>query len=279
MFGRRGWADGGAVFWVWPGAVHVVARSAATKTNSCGAFNRCLQTGRIISSEGAHVLQARTLRTPRFRPYTHARDSTASATGFCRSARPGGIGITRGQGCPEHNDADRTARRIGSACRHPVDIRGQRERSAHARARGRVRDAGPPRAVAAARLPRAGVQLAQGDGAARRSWLPRLRAGRARLRTHDQRSGRLRRTTCGRSERSTRSRTCWRWCRRWATARLPLSSAMTRVRRSRDGARCARPDVFKAVAMMSAPFGGAPALPFNTADGPRPRATRAGHHL
>src|SRR5262249_46325347 len=29
-----------------------------------------------------------------------------------------------------------------------------------------------------------------------------------------------------------------------------------------------RPDVFRAVAMMSAPFGGVPALPFNTADGP-----------
>jgi len=37
---------------------------------------------------------------------------------------------------------------------------------------------------------------------------------------------------------------------------------------------CARPDVFTAVAMMSAPFGGAPSLPFNTADGPR-RATPA----
>lgn len=32
---------------------------------------------------------------------------------------------------------------------------------------------------------------------------------------------------------------------------------------------CARPDVFKAVAMMSAPFGGAGALPFNTANGAR----------
>ncbi len=32
---------------------------------------------------------------------------------------------------------------------------------------------------------------------------------------------------------------------------------------------CARPDVFKAVAMMSAPFGGAPTLPFNTATGSR----------
>ena len=34
----------------------------------------------------------------------------------------------------------------------------------------------------------------------------------------------------------------------------------------------ARPDVFKAVAMMSAPFGGSPALPFNTANGARPAA-------
>ena len=29
-----------------------------------------------------------------------------------------------------------------------------------------------------------------------------------------------------------------------------------------------RPDVFRSVVLMSAPFGGAPALPFNTADGP-----------
>jgi pimeloyl-ACP methyl ester carboxylesterase len=29
---------------------------------------------------------------------------------------------------------------------------------------------------------------------------------------------------------------------------------------------CARPDVFKSVVMMSAPFGGAPTLPFNTAN-------------
>ncbi|MBS1816363.1 MAG: alpha/beta hydrolase [Acidobacteria bacterium] len=35
---------------------------------------------------------------------------------------------------------------------------------------------------------------------------------------------------------------------------------------------CARPDVFKAVAMMSAPWGGTPSLPFNTADSPRPAA-------
>jgi pimeloyl-ACP methyl ester carboxylesterase len=30
----------------------------------------------------------------------------------------------------------------------------------------------------------------------------------------------------------------------------------------------ARPDIFQSVAMMSAPFGGAPSIPFNTADGP-----------
>lgn len=35
---------------------------------------------------------------------------------------------------------------------------------------------------------------------------------------------------------------------------------------------CARPDVFKAVAMMSAPWGGTPSLPFNTANSPRPAA-------
>ena len=35
---------------------------------------------------------------------------------------------------------------------------------------------------------------------------------------------------------------------------------------------CARPDVFTSVAMMSAPFGGAPALRLNTANSPRPAA-------
>jgi pimeloyl-ACP methyl ester carboxylesterase len=34
-----------------------------------------------------------------------------------------------------------------------------------------------------------------------------------------------------------------------------------------------RPDVFRSVVMMSAPFGGTPSLPFNTADGPAKRAT------
>ncbi len=38
---------------------------------------------------------------------------------------------------------------------------------------------------------------------------------------------------------------------------------------------CARPDVFRAVAMMSAPFGGAGALPFNTANGARTPAPAA----
>src|SRR5262245_19402892 len=34
-----------------------------------------------------------------------------------------------------------------------------------------------------------------------------------------------------------------------------------------------RPDVFRSVVMMSAPFGGTPSLPFNTADGPGEPAT------
>lgn len=38
---------------------------------------------------------------------------------------------------------------------------------------------------------------------------------------------------------------------------------------------CTRPDVFKAVAMMSAPWGGTPTLPFNTANGARPPAPAA----
>ena len=36
-----------------------------------------------------------------------------------------------------------------------------------------------------------------------------------------------------------------------------------------------RPDIFRSVVMMSAPFGGPPALPFNTADTPRPPAPAA----
>jgi pimeloyl-ACP methyl ester carboxylesterase len=36
-----------------------------------------------------------------------------------------------------------------------------------------------------------------------------------------------------------------------------------------------RPDIFRSVVMMSAPFGGPPALPFNTADAPRPPAGAA----
>jgi pimeloyl-ACP methyl ester carboxylesterase len=36
-----------------------------------------------------------------------------------------------------------------------------------------------------------------------------------------------------------------------------------------------RPDIFRSVVMMSAPFGGPPALPFNTADAPRPPAAVA----
>jgi hypothetical protein len=42
MFGRRGWAGGGASFWVSRGAAHAVVRIAATKTKS-GVFKECLQ--------------------------------------------------------------------------------------------------------------------------------------------------------------------------------------------------------------------------------------------
>jgi len=40
-----------------------------------------------------------------------------------------------------------------------------------------------------------------------------------------------------------------------------------------------RPDVFRSVAMMSAPFGGSPTLPFNTANGERPSNQTAGPSL
>src|SRR5581483_8282739 len=38
---------------------------------------------------------------------------------------------------------------------------------------------------------------------------------------------------------------------------------------------CTRPDIFKSVAMMSAPWGGTATLPFNTAGASRPPATPA----
>ena len=47
---------------------------------------------------------------------------------------------------------------------------------------------------------------------------------------------------------------------------------MTSGRRLRPGCAVARPDVFRSVVLMSAPFGGTPALPFNTANQGSPRA-------
>ena len=47
-----------------------------------------------------------------------------------------------------------------------------------------LRNPGPAGRAAAARLSRTGLQLAQGDGPARRRRLSRLRARRARLRAH-----------------------------------------------------------------------------------------------
>ena len=55
---------------------------------------------------------------------------------------------------------------------------------------------------------------------------------------------------------------------------VAASSATTSARRSRRGAPWSRPDVFRSVVLMSAPFGGPPALPFNTADAPADRAAR-----
>ena len=49
--------------------------------------------------------------------------------------------------------------------------------------------------------------------------LSRVRARRARLRAHVAGAGRTTATTCVRSARSTRSRTCSRSCRPWATGR------------------------------------------------------------
>ena len=49
--------------------------------------------------------------------------------------------------------------------------------------------------------------------------------------------------------------------------------------RRRPGARVVRPDIFRSVVMMSAPFGGPPALPFNTADAAAAAPHRRRDHI
>ncbi len=64
-----------------------------------------------------------------------------------------------------------------------------------------------------------------------------------------------------------------RACSRWAIARPSPWSAMISAARSRPMPRLIRPDIFKRMVLMSAPFGGPPSVPFDTAGKPaRPKA-------
>ena len=125
--------------------------------------------------------------------------------------------------------------------------------------------AGPALRPAAARLPGARLQLAQGDAAARRRRLPRDRARPARLRPHHRLGRRLRRRPRLVPHAQPGPRRARAGRRRSAIARWRRWSATTSARPSRRGARSCGPDVFRSVVLMSAPFAGPPALPFDTA--------------
>ena len=104
----------------------------------------------------------------------------------------------------------------------------------------------------------------------------------AGLRPHHGLGRRLRRRRSARSACSTWSGMLWRWSRRSATARS--RRVVGHDFGSPVAAWCAlvRPDVFRSVVLMSAPFAGPPALPFDTADaapqGARQRPAAADIH-
>ena len=126
--------------------------------------------------------------------------------------------------------------------------------------------------AAPARLPRARLQLAQGDAAAGGGRLPRGRPRSARLRPHHRLDRRLRwrsrllpHAQPGARHRSASSR---------RSAIAPSRRGRPRLRLAGCG-WCAlvRPDVFRSVTLMSAPFAGPPSIPFATADAPPPSAS------
>ena len=89
--------------------------------------------------------------------------------------------------------ADGAIPRRRAAARHPIPLRRQRQRPEDARSRGGIRAEGASRGSAPAWIPRARLQLAQGDGTDCRGGLSRDRAGRARLRPHLRHGRALRR--------------------------------------------------------------------------------------
>ena len=132
-------------------------------------------------------------------------------------------------------------RHADPAARHPLALRRQHQRPDDARAGGRLRGEGPALPAAAARLPGARLQLAQGDAAAGGGRLPRGRAGPARLRPHHRLGRRLRRRP-----RPFRMLNLVRDALGpGLRARLSLGrgawSGTTSARRSRPGARCCGP--------------------------------------
>ena len=144
------------------------------------------------------------------------------------------------------------------------------QRPAHPPAGGRVRARGG-RAAAAARLPGARLFLAQDHAAARRrrgsmSSPPICAAMAAPPAGSADYDDDLRLSAC-----STRCATRWAWSRRSATARI--AAVVGHDFGAAVAAWCAlvRPDVFRSLALMSAPFAGPPDLPFVT-DDDRPRA-------
>ena len=136
--------------------------------------------------------------------------------------------------------------------------RRRHQRPAHARARSRLRDPGPALPAAAARLSRTRLLLAQGDAGARRGRLSRDRAGPARLWPHHRLGPRITTATSPRSASPTWCAMRSGWCRRSATEQV--DAVIGHDFGSPVAAWCAliRPDVFRSVVMMSAPFGGSP---------------------
>ena len=139
---------------------------------------------------------------------------------------------------------------------HPLALCRRHQRPAHACARSRLRDQGPALRPAAARLSRARLLLAQGDAGAGCGRLSRDRAGPARLWPHHRMGSRITTAISPRSGSPIWCATRSGWCRRSATQ---VDAVVGHDFGSPVAAWCAliRPDVFRSVSLMSAPFGGA----------------------